>query len=301
MSTEAVAGLAPAKVNLYLHVTGRRPDGYHLLDSLVAFADIGDRLEVTAAPEGRLSLEVSGPFAGAIDVGAEDNLVLRAARALRDALDLPEAGAHIRLEKCLPVTAGLGGGSADAAATLRLLQRLWSRRLAPEALRAVALGLGADVPVCLASRPSHMAGIGEILTPLAGAVGGEAAPGIVLVNPRLPLSTPAVFRALAGRFGPAAPMTGWPAGLPALVEDLRWRRNDLQAPAEALCPSVAEILAALKAADGVVLARMSGSGATCFGLCADRHAALAAAETLRRVNAGWWVAGGALWCGQEGP
>lgn len=302
MQTDAIAGLAPAKVNLCLHVTGRRADGYHLLDSLVVFADIGDRLSVTPATAGALHLTLGGAFAAALDGSPDDNLVLRAARGLRVAAGLRYAGAAIRLDKDLPVTAGLGGGSADAAAVLRLLQRLWSRSLDGAALRTLALSLGADVPVCLDSRPALMSGIGEIVTPLPGGIRDALSGlGIILVNPRLALPTPSVFRALAGRFGPPLPVGDLPAGPGDLVAFLRAQRNDLQSPAVALCPVIGEILPAIEATDGVLLARMSGSGATCFGLCVDRAAALAGAARLREARPDWWVAGGGIWQGREGP
>lgn len=300
MPTDAHAGLAPAKVNLYLHVTGRRADGYHLLDSLVVFADIGDRVAVAPSPDGTLSLDIGGPFAAALDGDIEDNLVLRAARALRAAAGRGGAGAAIRLDKSLPVTAGLGGGSADAAATLRLLRRLWALDLDDAVLTDIALGLGADVPVCLASRPRHMTGIGEAIAPVTGGA-GLADMGIVLVNPRQGLPTPAVFRALAGRFGPAQPLTDLPDDATGLIAALSARRNDLQSPAIELCPVIGEITKTLRATDGVLLARMSGSGATCFGLCADRTAARSAATQLRRARPDWWVAGGGLWRGREEP
>ncbi|PWR21289.1 4-(cytidine 5'-diphospho)-2-C-methyl-D-erythritol kinase [Zavarzinia aquatilis] len=300
MQTDALAGLAPAKVNLYLHVTGRRADGYHLLDSLVVFADIGDRVAVEPLAEGRLRLEIGGPFAAALDGDIGDNLVLRAARALRDAAGRAELGAAIRLDKNLPVTAGLGGGSADAAAALRLLRRLWSLDLGNAVLKDIALGLGADVPVCLDSQPRHMTGIGEVVTPVRGeAVLADM--GIVLVNPRQGLPTPAVFRALAGRFGAAQPLSELPADAADVVAALAARRNDLQSPAIELCPVIGEIIETLGATDGVLLARMSGSGATCFGLCADRTAARSAALHLRGARPDWWVAGGGLWQGREEP
>ncbi|MFA5123116.1 4-(cytidine 5'-diphospho)-2-C-methyl-D-erythritol kinase [Zavarzinia sp.] len=296
--TEAVpaieAASAPAKINLYLHVTGRRADGYHCLESLVAFAEAGDRIE--ALPAETLSVTITGPFAAAVG-GADDNLVMRAALALRDALGI-EAGAALRLDKRLPVAAGLGGGSADAAATLRLLQRLWGKRLEASALHDLALRLGADVPVCLAGRPAHMAGIGEEVTPI---VAGLPACGIVLVNPGVCLATPAVFRALAGRFGPADRLDPVPADLAGLVAALAARRNDLEAPAIEVCPAVAEVLALLRSVPGVLLARMSGSGATCFGICADRASASDAAEAVRRQRPDWWAAGGGLWNGREAP
>jgi 4-diphosphocytidyl-2-C-methyl-D-erythritol kinase len=267
--------LAPAKVNLALHVTGRRADGYHLLDSLVAFARVGDRLEAEPAPG--LSLTLAGPFSAALGAGA-DNSVLRAAALLRP----PGQGAALRLVKVLPVASGLGGGTADAAAALRLLARLWDRPL-PDP--ASALALGADVPVCLAGRPSRMRGIGEDLTPLA------LPPfWMVLVNPGVPVPTAAVFEALALRTNPALPDPPAFADAAALFAWLATTRNDLEPPARGLAPPIDTALAALTAQPGCALARMSGSGATCFGLFASAPPALAAMSALRAARPGWWIA-----------
>jgi 4-diphosphocytidyl-2-C-methyl-D-erythritol kinase len=268
------AELAPAKVNLALHVTGLRPDGLHLLDSVVVFPRLGDRLEAELAAG--LSLAIDGPFARELGAGA-DNLVLRAAALLRP----PGRGAALRLTKSLPVASGIGGGSADAAAALRLLARLWERPVpAPEAV----LGLGADVPVCLAGRPCRMSGVGERLQPLA------LPPfWLVLANPGVPLATAAVFAGLAAHANP--PMSAPPPPeLEAFVGWLAAQRNDLEPAAVALAPAIADLLAALAAQPGARLARMSGSGATCFALFAEEAAALAAAEALRRARPAWWVA-----------
>lgn len=276
---------APAKINLHLHVTGRRDDGYHLLHSLVVFAGVGDRLSVS--PDPGLSLSVTGPFSDGL-AEEPDNLVLRAARALAEAAGCAPAG-RLVLEKNVPVASGIGGGSADAGAALRLLCRFWDVSPDRATLAAIAKRLGADVPVCLACEPAVMSGIGEIL---------EAAPrlppaGIVLVNPGVAVSTPAVFRARTGGFSPPAllPATGWP-DVAALVADLRKTGNDLETPARNLAPGISEALAWLEALPGCRLARMSGSGATCFGLFDFPEAA-------RRVVAGaaqpgWWVWGGGL-------
>jgi len=275
----AVAEFAPAKVNLFLHVTGRRADGYHLLDSLVVFAGVGD--EVTVAPADDLSLTLDGP--GAEGLAAEaDNLVLRAARALA-----AEAGivprAHIRLTKRLPIAAGLGGGSADAAATLRALERLWGLRAD---LPRIAAGIGADVPACIRSRPCRMGGIGEVL----GAAPALPRFGLVLANPGVALATPAVFRARGGPFSaPAQLPEGW-TDAAALARGLAPLTNDLQPAAQSLCPAVTATLAALRALPGCLLARMSGSGATCFAILPTPEDAAAAAAML---PASWWHWGGA--------
>lgn len=272
MTTETA--LARAKVNLALHVVGRRADGYHLLDSLVVFAEFGDR--ITVAPGQGLRLTVTGPQGGGL-AADDDNLCLRAARAMAG------PGARITLEKHLPVASGIGGGSADAAATLQALTRLWRLPL-PDA--AAVLALGADVPVCLAGRPARMEGVGEVLSPLPPL----PAAWLVLVNPGVAVPTPAVFRALERRDNARLPAT-----LPRLATAeelaafLMMQRNDLEAPAMALAPVIGQVRSALSAQPGCLMARMSGSGATCFGLFPDALNAAAAAAALRRVQPGWWV------------
>ncbi|WP_376099935.1 4-(cytidine 5'-diphospho)-2-C-methyl-D-erythritol kinase [Roseomonas sp. CCTCC AB2023176] len=273
-----VTEAAPAKVNLHLHVTGRRADGYHLLDSLVVFAAVGDT--VTASPAPRLELTISGPEGDGLSAG-EDNLVLRAARALAG------DGARLHLEKRLPVASGIGGGSADAAAALRALDRLWSLGLGPEGLRDIAARLGADVPVCLASRPTVMRGIGDVALP------APALPdfGILLANPRLALPTPAVFAAREGAFtAPASLPASWPDAA-AMADDLRLLGNDLEPAAVRLCPPVGEVLSALARLPGALLARMSGSGATCFSLFGS---AAAAERAMTALPSTWWRWAGAL-------
>jgi len=280
---------APAKLNLYLRVVGRRPNGYHELDSLVAFAEIGD--VVRAAPADALGLYLDGPFAAALgEAGApDDNLVLRAARGLA-ALTGRAAGARLTLTKALPVASGVGGGSADAAATLQALGALWRVAPAPAALRDLALSLGADVPVCLDGRACRMQGIGERLTLL------EALPAmpLVLVNPGVPLATKAVFGARAGDF--SAPLDHVPPrpSRMALVELVRRGGNDLAAPARRRLPVIGTVLEALSAAPDCLVAAMSGSGATCFGLFDTAAAAEAAAQRLRAAEPAWWVAASRL-------
>lgn len=278
---------APAKINLFLHVTGRRADGYHLLDSLAVFAAAADRLEGAAASG--LDLTLAGPFGGALAVEA-DNLVLRAARALAGhGARVPAAA--LRLEKNLPVASGIGGGSADAAAALRLLARLWNMPLDPPAMQAIAAQLGADVPVCLACRPARMGGVGEVLTTAPRLPGGV---GMVLVNPGLALATAAVFRDRDAAFSPPARLADAWEDAGAMAAALARLGNDLQAPAIALCPAIATVLAALRAMPGALLARMSGSGATCFALFASVAAARQAAAALGRAEPGWWCWGGGL-------
>jgi len=276
-----VREFARAKINLCLHVTGRRPDGYHLLESLVVFPEIGDALTVEPAAAG-LSLALGGPFAAELGAGA-DNLVLRAAEALRPGT----AGAAILLEKRLPLASGMGGGSADAAAALRALSRLWRLDIGAGRLADIALSLGADVPVCLAQRPAVMAGIGERL----GAAPAAPEFWMVLVNPMVATPTAEVFRALPRADN--APLAPAPKRFETLDHLSNWlgaHRNDLQAPATALRPAIAEALAALEAQVGARLARMTGSGATCFALFAIEAPAAAAAAAIRRDRPDWWVA-----------
>lgn len=261
------SGHAPAKINLTLHVTGQRADGWHLLDSLVVFAALGDRIEAGSAP----GLAIDGPFAAAVPAGG-DNLVLKAA-ALAGAAD-----PALRLTKNLPPASGMGGGSSDAAAVLRH----YGACLGTGAL----MQLGADIPVCMAApAPSRMAGLGEAVTPIPGV------PGLwlLLVNPGLPLSTPAVFRALARRQNPPMPahLPRWRDGA-ALADWLAGQRNDLEAPARALEPVIGTVLSALAVQPGCLLARMTGSGATCFGIFAERAARDAACAALARP--GWFTA-----------
>jgi 4-diphosphocytidyl-2-C-methyl-D-erythritol kinase len=261
-------------------VCGRRPDGYHELDSVVAFTAWADRL--TFAPARELTLELRGPSAAAL-AGQSDNLVLRAARRLAERAGRPP---HVRiaLDKRIPVAAGLGGGSADAAATLRGLCRLWGLELAVSDLLPLAVELGADVPVCLLSRPARMRGIGDRIEPVELPV-----LDLVLTNPNRAVSTAEVFAAL----GPIAPASGPDPPLPTGRADalawLRARGNDLEAPARRLAPAIGEVLAALGAQSGCRLARMSGSGASCFGVFDDAPAAARAARAMRRARPDWWV------------
>lgn len=288
MADPAAPVAAPAKLNLYLHVTGRRADGFHLLDSLIAFADVGDRVTAEPAPDDALDLHVTGPFAMGL-MSETDNLVLRAARVLRDAAGIT-AGARLTLEKNLPVASGIGGGSADAAAALRALSRLWGVALPEDRMRALALTLGADVPVCWVGRAAFVGGIGE---DIQTAPALPAVP-LVLVNPLKPLPTPGVFKARTGPFQQAARFSETPADPGHLARLLAGRENGLTTAAIAQEPAVARVLAALDGTDGVLLARMSGSGATCFALYPSDGAAETAAEALRTQHEDWWVAAGRL-------
>jgi len=284
-----------AKVNLTLRVVGRRVDGYHDLESVVAFADCADRLTLTSGPE--LSLKTTGPLAEACGETV-DNLVLKAARLLAERVPDLKLGEFI-LDKVLPVAAGIGGGSADAAAALRLLARLNGMALDDPRLKDVALSTGADVPVCLASRACDMAGVGETLMPLS-------LPKLpcVMINPRVPVATKDVFKALGLRNGellvgasdvieaPAWPEAG--ASIADWVEALSAVVNDLETPAMRIQPAIAEVLSASRSADGAMLARMSGSGATCFAIFANGAAAQRAAQMILHDHPAWWVHAGEL-------
>lgn len=276
---------AAAKINLTLHITGRRTDGYHLLDSLVAFTDVGDVVE--ASPSDQLSLEIAGPFAGGLPT--EGNLVLRAAELLRQHEGV-RAGASLRLHKHLPVGSGIGGGSADAAAALRLLTRLWQIDLHPTALADLALSLGADVPVCLASKPVQMRGIGEVLMP------APALPpcALLLLHPGKSLLTADVYRQVSLPHSPVIAVPGEFSHIRQLVQYLRVCRNDLEIAAKQLLPDIAAMLEALSAQDGCLLARMSGSGATCFGIFEHEDLRDLAAQTLTSQYPAWWVEAAAI-------
>ena len=282
-----VAAFAAAKVNLYLHVIGRRADGYHLLDSLVAFADIGDRIE--ARPAAALSLAIEGPEAAGLADAGEDNLVLVAARRLAEHAGVAPCAA-LRLDKRLPVASGLGGGSSDAAAALRALAELWRVPIGEEELAALGAGIGADVPVCLYGRPAWVGGIGERLAP------AEQLPptGILLANPRAPLPTAKVFAARRGPFGEPARFAPMPKDAAGLARALARCRNDLTGAAVGLVPELAPMLDRLAALPGALLARMSGSGASAFALFADRAAAERAQQALAAAQPGWWCRAGSL-------
>ena len=270
-----VEAFAPAKVNLALHITGQRDDGYHLLDSFVAFADVGDRLSVAAAAT--LSLSVDGPRAEGIPTG-DDNLVLKAARMMD-----PKGRAAIALEKNLPSEAGIGGGSSDAAAAMRALSTLWDVPL-PGA--AATVTLGADVPVCMAPKMQRMQGIGETLTPISG---WPKLP-CVLVNAGRPVPTGAVFKALKSRENAPLPARfPTPSTVSGGISWLASHRNDLEHPAGIVVPEIRDVIAALSALDGCGLARMSGSGGTCFGLFESFGAAVFAASELKKAQPDWWI------------
>lgn len=286
---DALQEFAPAKVNLTLRVVGRRADGYHLLHSLVVFADVGDRLTLTPGDE--LDLHVEGPTAAQAGP-AEDNLVRKAARALAARVPALRTGTF-RLRKELPAAAGIGGGSSDAAAALRLLAQANGLPLADPRLHAAAAATGADVPVCLDPRARFMSGIGEVLSP---PVTLSALPA-VLANARVAVPTRDVFRGLGLAPGGAQRSPPAPdrfASIDDLLVYVAGHTNDLENPAIALQPKVGATLAALRAQQGARLVRMSGSGATCFAVFESDEAATNAARDIRRTQPTWWVHAGVL-------
>jgi 4-diphosphocytidyl-2-C-methyl-D-erythritol kinase len=279
--SETLVEKAPAKINLTLRVLGRREDGYHELESLVGFAEWADTLTLHPAPA--TSLDISGPFAAACGPVA-DNLVLKAVAKLRERVGSLEAGRFL-LEKRIPVAAGIGGGSADAAAALRLLARANGLAFDDPRLASAALAVGADVPVCLDPRARIMRGVGDLLSePLAM----PPLPAL-LVNPRVPLATRDVFRAFSGSAGGRTPVGAPPSARDAVIGFLARYDNDLTPAAIACAPVIIDVLIALRALPGLTLARMSGSGPTCFGLFLSASEAGAAAQRLQNERKDWWV------------
>lgn len=280
----SICEAARAKVNLTLHMKGKRRDGYHELESLVVFADVSDELVFTPASEDRLSLE--GPFAGLVD---GENLVLKAKRAFASWLGVTVSGDFL-LKKNIPVAAGLGGGSSDAAATIRALLKAYDRAEDTKTFIRQSAAIGADVPVCLQDSAAWMCGLGERVTPVSGLTPLPA----LLVNPGIKLSTAAVFKTLnakplqAEEAGPPPSFPGWRNPREAAVW-LNEGRNDLEAPAIALEPAVKKVLDALRRLDDCMLSRLSGSGPTCFGIFLSQDAAAEAASEMRRSYPNWWV------------
>jgi 4-diphosphocytidyl-2-C-methyl-D-erythritol kinase len=277
---------APAKINLFLHVGDKRADGYHNLCSLAAFADVGDT--INAVPADKISLTNSGPFARALEGDDDDNLVTRAAIALQDWARTNGRrvdGARLALQKNLPIASGIGGGSSDAAATLKLLNDLWHIRATEQELLGIAAKLGADVPVCLAAKASLMEGIGEKLAPWPL----PTLPAI-LVNPRVSVMTADVFGELKQRSGASPPVRQDCRSPRETANWLASVRNDLQDPACSIAPSIIDALREVSATQGCLLARMSGSGATCFGLYETKAEASAAAGRVQAQQPHWWIA-----------
>jgi 4-diphosphocytidyl-2-C-methyl-D-erythritol kinase len=281
-----ITEFAPAKINLFLHVGERRADGFHALQSLVVFASVGDVLRFAPADDLRLSLE--GPFAKGLEAES-DNLILRSARLL--AAETGAApGAEITLTKNLPVSSGIGGGSADAAASLRGLVKLWGLSLRDNRTLALAEQLGSDVPVCMGSHSSWMEGRGERVTPSAT----MPSLTIVLVNPGVAVPTAKVFSSLRTRRGVEGMNPPAWKSVGELIGYLETTSNDLEAPAREIAPVIGEAVSAIANSRDVLLARMSGSGATCFGLFADEGSAQAAARGISAAHPDWWCAAGIL-------
>jgi 4-diphosphocytidyl-2-C-methyl-D-erythritol kinase len=280
----SICEAARAKVNLTLHIKGKRRNGYHELESLVVFADVSDELVFTPASKDRLSLE--GPFAGLVD---GENLVLKAKRAFASWLGVTVSG-DFRLKKNIPVAAGLGGGSSDAAAAIRALLKVYDKDENAKTFIRQSAAIGADVPVCLQNSAAWMCGLGERVTPVSGLTPLPA----LLVNPRIKLSTAAVFKTLNAKplqpeeAGPPPSFPGWSNPREAAVW-LNEGRNDLELPAIALEPAVKKVLDALGHLDGCMLSRLSGSGPTCFGIFLSQNAAAEAENEMRRSYPNWWV------------
>ena len=292
---------APAKVNLWLELTGRRSDGYHLIDSVFVFPTIADHVSALPASDGRLSLALTGPEAGSLEAfGADDdnNLVIRAAKLLLDEARSKghsgPLGAEIILDKHLPVASGIGGGSGDAAAALLVLNHVWRLGLKAPRLEALAATLGADVPAALYSTPQHVSGIGEVLDTAIY----EGPSVTVLVNPRKAVSTPDVFAAYKSLnmpfSAPPGPVDGKERHTePITLDTVLGRSNDLAAPAQTLCPEIVLVMDEMRTyGPGARLIRMSGSGATCFALFDKTEEAQSFANTLSAVYPDWWVAVG---------
>ncbi|WP_340150828.1 4-(cytidine 5'-diphospho)-2-C-methyl-D-erythritol kinase [uncultured Sneathiella sp.] len=276
-----LTGIARAKINLYLHVTGKRPDGYHLLDSLVVFADYGD--ELTVESDSSLSLEISGPFSAGIRA-MDDNLILKAARLLQEKA-VVKKGAKIKLVKNLPVAAGIGGGSADASLALQLLNELWGTGYSDRQLAELGLSLGADVPVCLYGKPTIMAGVGELLS------AGLKIPKIhiILVNCNILVSTADVFRRLEISDTPKVGLGIEGCTEVDIISALRTAGNDLQAPAFQIAPQIESVIDEIAGETECQLARMSGSGATVFGLFETSEGARKAVQNIQSRHPDWWV------------
>ena len=278
----AITMTAPAKINLYLHVTGKRDDGYHLLDSLVAFAGVHDIITIEAA--NKLTLINQGPFGGGLPTTA-DNLVIRAAKQLRSLTGIMD-GAQITLTKNLPIASGIGGGSADAAAAIKGLVRHWGIHPGHHDLSGLALGLGADVPICLYGQAAFIGGIGEKIEPVYGL---PEAP-MVLVNPGVGVSTPSIFKARKASFSSAHWINDTPSSFDELIELLTDNRgNDLMEPAIQTEPIIGDVLKQIELTRGCQLARMSGSGATCFGFYNTQVEADMAASEIKNTHPEWWV------------
>ncbi|HYD17679.1 MAG TPA: 4-(cytidine 5'-diphospho)-2-C-methyl-D-erythritol kinase [Patescibacteria group bacterium] len=273
---------APAKLNLFLHITGKRADGFHLLQSVMVFVDVGDRLEF--APHDTLFLDVDGPFAADMPP-ANDNLIYRAAQLLAQEYRTHMRGA-VRLTKNLPVASGIAGGSSDSAAGLRGFARLWGLPDEHDRLMRLAQNLGADVPACFIGKPVWAEGIGEKMMRLPEMPQMH----FVLANPMVPTPTPEVFKRYRERFSPPIQFSGRRKTMHEWIADLKIYRNDLTEAAMQVTPAIRDVLQALEHTPNCRLARLSGSGATCFGMYDSAEAAMAAVNKLKQLQPGWWIA-----------
>lgn len=277
---------APAKLNLFLHITGRRNDRYHLLNSLFVFTEFGDDIQIT--PAKTLSLTIDGPFYSALkNESVENNIAYRAALLLQKKYQIAD-GAKIHLTKNIPVGAGLGGGSSDAAAVLKGLNQLWNLNLNVETLCEIGLSLGADIPACIVAKPAIVSGIGEIIAPFALPFSIP----VLLINPNLPLATSAVFNAYKNSHRPFTSRLNKKinnVNYPSLIDSLAAEHNDLEASAIQLQPKIQTILTALKQQSGCDLARMSGSGATCFALFSNFLSAQSAMKIITKIYPAFWI------------
>ena len=288
MSKPSATQKANAKINLYLHITGKRGDGLHTLDSLVVFADVGDTITATPINENpEIIFSTSGPFGNNVPLD-ESNLVVRTAKLLQEKYNIKN-GARINLEKNLPPSSGMGGGSADAAAAMRALGEIWnidfSKDNKVELYSVMASRIGADVPVCFNGKNVFMGGIGEKLDP------APILPScwLLLVNPNIPVSTPAVFSVRKGAFSELGRFDISPSNANELADILSLRNNDLSTGAQEIEPEIANVISALQKLEGVLLARMSGSGATCFAIYSNEQSALMGAQKIANENPEWWV------------
>ncbi len=275
---------APAKINLYLHITGKRTDGLHELESLIVFAETCD--VISFRPSKTLSLEISGPQANQLKEQDSKNIILKAVESMSSLIDSNvDVGVEIHLQKFLPIAAGIGGGSADAAATLRALKILWNVSLSDNQLMNLAYSLGSDVPVCILGTSAYLAGVGEKVTPV------ESIPKIplLLVNPKIPLPTSLVFNSWKGSNSTLNPIVSFSGSVSKLVAELRDRRNDLEDPARSLVPQIDEVICEIQSQRGCELARMSGSGATCFGIFLKQEDLTIAASRIKMSHPNWWV------------
>ncbi len=277
--------LAPAKVNLFLHVTGKRDDGYHMLESLVVFADIGD--DITASPAHDIELQIDGPQSKGLVSDQAENLIVSAARSLQPS-GAATPGVHFHLTKNLPVASGIGGGSSDAASAVRLLEKIWPLDLPATKREDVLLSLGADVPVCYLAEPAMMSGIGETLVPL----NGIPKMAMVLANPGVGVPTGGVFKRLSGFSDPGIGADVPQGDFSDFIRYLSVCRNSLEQPALEIEPVIGDVLREMARLPDCALARMSGSGATCFGLFEDIDKAQSAAAALRSSHPDWWVDSG---------